>query len=75
MLTLNEEMDGELMTMRTKNMLRAVGFLVLALIILLIGYMFYSPTILVGAAGIFVPTGLFALLLLSFYLLILSTKY
>lgn len=75
MLTIPEKYDGEMMTMRTKNMLRTLGFIVLGIIILAIGYIFYYPTILVGVTGILIPIGLFVFLLLSFYLLILSTKY
>lgn len=75
MLTMPEKYDGEMMTMKTKNMLRTLGFIVLGVIILAIGYIFYYPTILIGVTGILVPVGLFVFLLLAFYLLILSTKY
>lgn len=75
MLTIPERYDGEMMTMRTKNMLRTIGFIVLGVIILTIVYIFYFPTILIGVTGILVPIGLFVLLLVAFYLLILSTKY
>lgn len=75
MLTITESTDGELMTMRTKNIFRIIGFVALFLIVMLVAYIFYNPTILMGVAGILVPTGLFVLLLLAFYLLILSTKY
>ena len=74
MLTIPERYDGEMMTMRTKNMLRTIGFIVLGVIILTIVYIFYFPTILIGVTGILVPIGLFVLLLVAFYLLILSTK-
>ena len=75
MLTIQENADGELMTMRTKNIFRMIGFISLAIIIIGIAYIFYNPTILMGVTGILVPIGLFVLLLLAFYLLILSTKY
>ena len=75
MLTMPEKYEGEMMTMRTKNMLRTLGFVVLGIIILAIGYIFYYPTILIGVTGILIPIGLFVFLLLAFYLLILSTKY
>lgn len=75
MLTIPEKYEGEMMTMRTKNMLRTLGFVVLGIIILAIGYIFYYPTILIGVTGILIPIGLFVFLLLAFYLLILSTKY
>lgn len=75
MLTIPEEIDGEMITMRTKNIFRMVGFMSLALILLVIAYIFYNPTILMGVTGILVPISLFVLLLLAFYLLILSTKY
>lgn len=75
MLTTLEEIDGETMTMRTKNIFRTIGFIALGIIILVIGYIFYNPTILMGVLGILVPIGLFVLLLMAFYLLILSTKY
>ncbi len=75
MLTMPEKYEGEMMTMRTKNMLRTLGFIVLGVIILAIGYIFYYPTILIGVTGILIPIGLFVFLLLAFYLLILSTKY
>ncbi len=76
MSTINEKYNGEMvMSVKTKNALRSIGFVVLTVILLIIGYMFYSPTILVGVTGILVPVGLFVLLLISFYLLILSTRY
>jgi uncharacterized membrane protein len=75
MLAIQEKFDGEMMTMRTKNLFRAMGFIVLGVIILAIGYIFYFPAILMGVSGILVPVGLFVLLLVAFYLLILSTKY
>jgi len=64
----------EEVTMQNKTILRVSGFSILAAIVVAIGYVFYSPGILSGSTGVFFPIGLFALLLISFYLLILSTK-
>ncbi|MBL7996844.1 hypothetical protein JNM05_15865 [bacterium] len=75
MMTITESTDGELMTMKSKNIFRTIGIVALFLIVMVVAYIFYDPTILMGVAGIFVPVSLFILLLLAFYLLILSTKY
>lgn len=72
---MQEQFEGDALSMKTKTMLRALGFTLLGLIICAIGYMFYSPGILVGAVGIFYPIGLFVLLLMAFFLLITSTRY
>ena len=66
--------EGETITMKTRVFLRATGFLLLSIILLIIGLIFYYPAMLTGMAGILIPLGLFGLLLLAFYLLILSTK-
>jgi uncharacterized membrane protein len=74
MTAMPQQFEGESITMKTRIYLRALGFLLLSAIVLVIVLIFYYPAILTGFAGILIPMGLFGMLLLSFYLLILSTK-
>lgn len=59
---------------KNTRVIRAIGFFILALLFLAIAFVFYSPQILVGAFGLLFPIGIFLLLLVAFYLLIMSTK-
>lgn len=71
---MSENIQGDEMASKGKVALRALGFMILALIIASIAVIFNSPSILMGITGILFPIGLFIMLLIAFYLLILSTK-
>ncbi len=74
MTTTTQNLEGDVITMKTRVFLRMTGFLLLSAIIFIVVLIFYYPAILTGFSGILIPVGLFGMLLLSFYLLILSTK-
>ena len=74
MTAMTQNIEGDAITMKTRVFLRAIGFLLLSAILFVITLLFYYPGILAGFVGILIPIGLFGMLLLAFYLLILSTK-
>lgn len=57
-----------------RNVMRVVGFSLLSILFVSIAFVFYMPQVLVGPLGLVFPIGLFVLLLVAFYLLIISTK-
>ncbi len=59
---------------KNKTFLRIIGFTILGFLFLAIAFVFYSPQVLVGTFGLLFPISIFLLLLVAFYLLIMSTK-
>jgi uncharacterized membrane protein len=74
MTAMTQKIEGDAITMKTRVFLRAIGFLLLSAILFMLTLIFYYPGILTGFVGVLIPMGLFGMLLLAFYLLILSTK-
>ncbi len=60
--------------MKNRRIMRTVGIMLLLLDLASIAYVFYVPAVLHGVIGFFFPIGLFLMLLLAFYFLILSTR-
>ncbi len=61
-------------TMKHKTTLRIIGLSLLVVLGIAIALVFYLPNLLIGTVGLLYPIGLFASLLLSFYLIILSIR-
>ncbi len=66
----------ELSNLMSQNrpLIRIIGFSILGLLFVALAFVFYAPHILVGIFGLLFPIGIFLLLLIAFYLLIMSTK-
>lgn len=70
----SETEEEETMSTRTRNLLRWFGFGLLTFIVAVVILLFLKPVLLAGVLGIVVPIGMFAILLVAFYLIIMSTK-
>ena len=71
----NSILPGEqVMPIKNKLVLRYASFFMLLTLLLAIAVAYFVPELLSGTIGILFPISLFAVLLLAFYLLILSIK-
>lgn len=62
-------------TMKSRFLLRLIGLLLMVVDIAAITYVYYVPSVLTGSLGVMFPVGLFIILLMAFYFLIMSTRH
>ena len=70
----NQTAKGVTETMRSRTAMRMIGFLLLVVLGLALTLIFFLPDLLMGIVGLLYPIGLFAILLLAFYLILLSIR-